>query len=139
MTKNEYIYMICETVALKATCLKYKVGSVFISNDYEILATGYNGAPKGLPSCEDEGKCLLNDQGKCIRCTHSEINAIVQAAKRGTPLRGSSLYITHSPCISCANALINLGINAIYYKQYKGDSQALLNRAGIIIMPWENS
>lgn len=133
MTKHEYIIKITEVVSLKATCLKTKVGATFINSDYEILATGYNGAPRGLPSCQDEKKCLLNTLGKCIRCTHAEMNGIAQAAKRGTSLNKSILYITHSPCESCANVLINVGITKIFYHVYKGEGLSILEKAKIMI------
>ncbi len=112
MNKHDYICEVTRVVARKGTCLKAKVGAVFVSEDHEILATGYNGAPRGLPSCEEAG-CLLDSRGNCVRTSHAELNAVVQAAKRGTPLQGSTLYVTRFPCLTCAKALINLGLGQL--------------------------
>lgn len=137
MKKHEYICNITDVVAQKATCLKRKVGTVIINDEYEIIATGYNGAPKGLPSCLDESECLLNNQGKCIRCAHSEMNAIAQAAKRGTALKGGIMYITEAPCVNCAAIIINTGIVEVRYKHAKNLAGGLLlQRAGVKVFSW---
>ena len=47
---------IAEVVSKRSTCLRRKVGAVLVK-DRQILATGYNGTPKGLPHCEQVG-CL---------------------------------------------------------------------------------
>jgi dCMP deaminase len=95
--------------------------------DKNILATGYNGSPAGLPHCTDVG-CLIyrsttpsgETEENCFRTIHAEINAIAQAAKNGSAIRDGAIYVTHSPCIHCMKTLVNTGITAIYYeKPYK--------------------
>ncbi len=114
MTKHEYICQIVETVANKSSCNKRKVGAIFINDEYEILATGYNQSPKGFPNCNNNN-CFINQ--KCFNTIHAEQNAIVQAAKRGVALKNSSIYVTLFPCIECCKLLINLNIKNIIYKE----------------------
>lgn len=104
---------ICKVVAEKATCSRKKVGAVFVNQEHEILATGYNGSPPGFPHCIDVG-CILVDN-RCIATTHAEQNAIVQAAKRGTSLKDSTLYVTMFPCFNCIKLLIGLKVRKIIY------------------------
>jgi len=123
---DEYFMTITRQVAQRSTCLRAKVGAVIV-RDKNILATGYNGAPAGLPHCLDVG-CLVyrseNPDGEleenCFRTIHAEINAIAQAAKHGVPIQGASIYVTHTPCIHCLKVLINTGITRICYeREYK--------------------
>jgi dCMP deaminase len=123
---DEYFMTITREVAQRSTCLRAKVGAVFV-RDRNILATGYNGSPAGFPHCLDVG-CLVyrseNPDGEmeenCFRTIHAEINAIAQAAKNGAAIRGGSIYVTHTPCIHCFKVLINTGITRICYeREYK--------------------
>jgi dCMP deaminase len=113
-------------VAERSTCPRAKVGAVIV-RDKNILATGYNGAPAGLPHCTDVG-CLLyssrtpsgETEENCYRTIHAEINAIAQAAKNGASIGGADIYITHTPCIHCLKVLINTGIKRVVYeREYK--------------------
>jgi dCMP deaminase len=123
---DQYFMTITQQVAERSTCLRAKVGAVIV-RDRSILATGYNGAPAGLPHCLDAG-CLIyeskNPDGEieenCFRTIHAEINAITQAARNGAAIRDADVYVTHSPCIHCMKVLINTGIKTVFYgQQYK--------------------
>ncbi len=123
---DQYFLMITRQVAERSTCTRAKVGAVFV-RDKNILATGYNGSPSGLPHCFDVG-CLVYQsrtpsgevEENCFRTIHAEINAIAQAAKNGASIRDADIYITHTPCIHCFKVLINTGIRRILYeKPYK--------------------
>jgi dCMP deaminase len=123
---DQYFLTITRQVAERSTCLRAKVGAV-IARDKNILATGYNGSPAGLPHCIDVG-CLIYEsrtptgeiEENCFRTIHAEINAIAQAAKNGASIRDADIYITHTPCIHCFKVLINTGIRRIFYeKPYK--------------------
>ena len=117
MTKHEYICKIVDVVRSKSDCFKRKVGAVFVNDDYEILATGYNAPPKGFLHCDrlESGQLPFEHTcgEPCIRTIHAEQNGICQAAKRGTALRNSILYCTYAPCIICARMLINVGIKKV--------------------------
>jgi len=123
---DQYFLTITRQVAERSTCLRAQVGAVIV-RDKNILATGYNGSPAGLPHCLDVG-CLIyrsttpagEVEENCFRCIHAEINAIAQAAKNGAGIRDADIYITHTPCIHCFKVLINTGIRRIFYeKPYK--------------------
>jgi dCMP deaminase len=123
---DQYFLTITRQVAERSTCLRAKVGAVIV-RDKNILATGYNGAPAGLPHCTDVGCAIYrstNPNGEveenCFRTIHAEINATTQAAKNGAAIRGAHVYITHSPCIHCFKVLINTGIERVVFeKEYK--------------------
>jgi dCMP deaminase len=123
---HQYFLTITRNVAERSTCTRAKVGAVIV-RDKNILATGYNGAPAGMPHCIDAG-CLVYTsrtptgevEENCFRTIHAEINAIAQAAKNGASIRDADIYITHTPCIHCVKVLINTGIKRIFYeREYK--------------------
>jgi dCMP deaminase len=96
------------------------VGAVLVKNK-QILATGYNGTPKGLAHCAETG-CLREQlkvpSGKnheLCRGIHAEQNAVIQAAVHGVSVEGATLYCTHQPCVVCTKILINAGIKKIIY------------------------
>ncbi len=123
---DQYFMTITRQVAERSTCTRAKVGAVIV-RDRNILATGYNGSPAGLPHCTDVGCMIFKSQTptgeqeeNCFRTIHAEINAITQAAKNGAAIRGSDVYITHTPCIHCFKTLLNAGVTRICYeKPYK--------------------
>ena len=132
---DQYFMTITRQVAERSTCLRAKVGAVIV-RDKNILATGYNGSPAGLPHCLDAG-CLVyrsttpsgEIEENCFRCIHAEINAIAQAAKNGASIRDGDIYITHTPCIHCFKVLINTGIKRIFYENpYKLETLAELRQ-----------
>ena len=106
---------IAQLVSERSTCLRRKVGAVLV-RERRILATGYNGAARGLPHCDDVG-CLREKMNipsgeriEICRGIHAEQNALVQAAAFGISVTGAMLYCTHEPCITCAKMLLNAGI-----------------------------
>ncbi len=111
---------IAHLVATRATCPRRSVGALIV-RDKRILATGYNGAPRGLPHCPVDGHvkdwpegCLR--AGHCIRSLHAEQNALLQAAMIGIPCEGASMYVTCQPCNMCAKMIINAGIARVIYE-----------------------
>lgn len=113
---------IAATVATRSTCDRAAVGAVLV-RDKRILTTGFNGSPAGLPHCDDAGHLMVD--GHCVRTTHAEANAIIQAALHGISTRGAICYVTHFPCLGCTKMLINAGIQAIIYADaYRVDTNA---------------
>ncbi len=115
------------------------VGAITVK-DKRILTTGYNGAPAGLESCVERGRCARNDLGipsgqrhELCYAIHAEQNAIIQAAKLGVSIDGATLYCTHQPCAICAKMIINAGISRIVYAVPYPDvfAQQLLSEAAI--------
>jgi len=135
---DQYFMEIVHLVASRSTCLRRQVGAAFIK-DRNILATGYNGAPSGVPHCAEMG-CLREQLGipsgerhEICRGLHAEQNGIIQAARHGINLSGSTVYTTDSPCIICAKMLINVRVERIVCGQGYPDSLAveMLAQAGL--------
>jgi len=112
---DEYFLEIAKVVAKRSTCDRANVGAVIAKNKV-ILSTGYNGAPRGLPHCDDVGHEIVD--GHCIRTAHAEVNAIAQAAKNGTPIESASIYLTISPCYDCFKMIVNAGIKEVVYGNF---------------------
>ncbi|MDD5747821.1 MAG: cytidine/deoxycytidylate deaminase family protein [Actinomycetota bacterium] len=126
---EEYFFGIAKAVAERSTCLRRQVGALIVK-DKRILATGYNGAPRGLAHCLDigcmreEAKVASGHGHEMCRGLHAEQNAIVQAATYGVSIEGGILYSTHQPCVLCTKMLINCGISEIYYLESYPDPLA---------------
>ncbi|RLB90481.1 MAG: cytidine deaminase [Deltaproteobacteria bacterium] len=135
---DEYFMKIAHLVAKRSTCLRRQVGAIVV-RDKRILATGYNGAPTGLPHCVDIG-CLRDEMGinsgerhELCRGLHAEQNVIIQAAYHGVSIKGATLYCTNRPCSICAKMLINAGICEIVYEEGYADpmGEEMLAAAGV--------
>ena len=139
-TWDEYFMEVCRAIAKRATCDRGRSGCV-IARDNQLLVTGYVGAPRGLPHCDDVGhqfKKIQHEDGSvsqhCVRTVHAEQNAICQAAKRGISIDGATLYCKMTPCRTCAMLIINCGIKrVIAEKRYhdSADSIEMFKQAGV--------
>jgi dCMP deaminase len=136
---HEYFMSVAHLISRRATCTRGHIGAVIVREN-SILSTGYNGAPSGLPHCNDSNCRIYRSihpdgtvEENCVNTIHAEINAIAQAAKHGVSIKDSDIYITASPCIHCLKVLINVGIKTIYYdKPYKIEHiDELLKLSGI--------
>ena len=119
---KDYFMNIAREVATRSTCDRKHVGAVIV-REKTILSTGYNGSIKGLPHCDEVG-CEMVD-GHCVRTTHAEANAIVQAAKNGIQINQSEIYVTASPCYDCFKLIANAGIKVIYYDEFYRDKRII--------------
>ncbi len=133
--KDEYYLKIARAVGKRSPCKRRKFGSIIVKND-AIVSTGYNGPPRGSTNCK-EG-CLKNEAnapryGRYDLCpaVHSEENAVVNAARQGTQIKGGKLYIIgvdpeteertkSKPCSRCKRVLINAGIKEMITKNKEG-------------------
>lgn len=124
---------IASVISLRGTCNRAQVGAV-LARDGRIIATGYVGAPSGLPHCQDVG-CDVSEFSGCLRTVHAEANAIAFAARYGIATEGSNLYCTHSPCGNCAKLIINAGISRVIYEQQYRDAKPILmlRSVGIVV------
>jgi dCMP deaminase len=139
---DEYFMGIAKLTAQRSTCLRRQVGAVIV-HDKQIVATGYNGAPKGLAHCDEVGGCLREKLGvpsgerhELCRALHAEQNAIIQAATSGQSIEGGTIYITNQPCVICAKMIINAGIRKIVVAEGYPDELAveLLAEAGLKVV-----
>lgn len=108
----EYFTQMSQLVATRSTCPRRNVGAVLV-RDHRVIASGYNGAPSGQPHCTEVG-CLL-EHGHCVRTIHAELNALLQCARYGIATQGVDLFCTDMPCRHCARALVQAGVQRIYY------------------------
>lgn len=123
--KARYLNIAAE-VAKGSTCLRRGYGCIIVKED-EVIATGYNGAPRGEPNCCDVGTCWRAENNiphgeryeKCC-AVHAEANAIISAARRD--MIGSTMYlvgledgrrIDAKPCEICAKLIKNAGIKEV--------------------------
>ncbi|RLC40147.1 MAG: cytidine deaminase [Candidatus Coatesbacteria bacterium] len=143
-TFDEYFIGIAKLVATRSTCLRRKVGCVLVKNN-RILATGYNGAPSGLPHCDEVG-CIRETLGieggqrhEMCRGLHAEQNAIIQAALHGVSIKDAEIYCTHHPCSVCAKMLINAHILRVKILEDYPDTMAkrLFEEAGVELIVLE--
>lgn len=92
-------------VKKRSSCCKRSVGAILVSQDNNVLSTGYNGPPYGIKDCIDGGcnRCNVTiEQGKDIlecRCVHAEDHCISSVGgMRIRELGGTTLYTTLFPC-----------------------------------------
>ncbi len=116
--------------ATRSTCPRRAVGAVLV-RDHRVIATGYNGSPSGQPHCTEAGCIIENDH--CVRTIHAELNALLQCARYGIATQGVDLYCTDMPCRHCARALVQAGIQTIYYlRPYESpETLELITRTGV--------
>ena len=110
-------------------CVRRKVGALVVK-DKMIISDGYNGTPSGFENvCEDD-----NNVTKPY-VLHAEANAITKVAASSNNSRGSTIYVTASPCIECAKLIIQAGVvRVVYSEEYHTDEGVqLLRRAGIAV------
>ncbi|WP_223646390.1 cytidine/deoxycytidylate deaminase family protein [Corallococcus sp. EGB] len=115
---DQYFMDIAQQVATRATCDRKHVGAVLV-RDKTILSTGYNGAIRGLPHCDEVGHMMEN--GHCVATVHAEANAIIQAAKNGVSIDGATIYTTASPCWPCFKLIANSGCTRIVFGEFYRD------------------
>ena len=123
---NDIFMELAVSLAKRSHCLKRHVGAV-LTKETRIISIGYNGPPPGTHNCDeewpDEG-CARDSKGGCSLAIHAEQNAILYAVKNKTSVEGATLYVTLSPCLSCARIIYSMGIEKVIflnsYAAYKG-------------------
>lgn len=137
---DEYFMKMAFLAAERSTCRRRHVGAIIVKQR-QVLATGYNGAARGTKDClelgclRDQLKIPSGERHEICRGIHAEQNAIIQAARHGTNICGSSLYCTHSPCTICAKMIVNAGIKRIVvcddYPDMLNLAKELFQEAGV--------
>ena len=138
INKDEYYLEIAKSVSKRSTCLRRRYGCVIVNND-EIIATGYNGAPRNKPNCCDIYKeCPRKDKehnsGDYSDCgsVHAEQNAMLSASRKD--MIGATMYLYGQekrvftdlytyfiwesldecmPCPICERMIVNSGIKRV--------------------------
>ena len=134
---DKYYIKVAQLCAKNSYAVKLQVGAIIVK-DGQIMSDGFNGTPCGF-----ENKCEVKSMDGSLHTLssvlHAESNAILKCAKYGRPTNGSTLYITHSPCIECAKLIIQAGIiRVVYIEDYKkSEGLELLKKAGINVEKFE--
>jgi dCMP deaminase len=127
---------------------KTQVGCVLIGPDKEVLSTGFNGFPRGI---RDDVPERYERPAKYMWFEHAERNAIYNAARRGAPLKGTTLIINAPPCTDCARGIIQAGVEEIIYpKDHAFVSRLdwqenittatnMLVEAGVVVSVWDSA
>lgn len=114
MKWTDYFLNIAEQVKCKSKDNSTQIGAVIVGEDNEVLSTGYNSFPRGACDSDDSRQ---ERPEKYFWFEHAERNAIYNAARVGTRLKNSTIYITSGlPCIDCARAIVNVGIKKVFCK-----------------------
>ena len=141
ISKENYYLDIAETVLERATCLRRVYGAIIVKNE-EIIATGYNGAPRGRANCVDLGYCSREamrvprgERYELCRSVHAEANAIISAARRDTV--GGTLYLVGrdaqtgallsdaTSCSMCRRLVINAGLEKVVIRRTETEFQTV--------------
>jgi len=162
VSKTDYYLNLAREVAARSTCLRRNFGAVIVNND-QIIATGYNGAPRGTVNCLDLGVCYRESIGiprgeryELCRGVHAEMNAIIHAAR--FDMMGGTIYVagvdakTKEPmdgamcCRLCKRMIINAGIERVVIRDgaagvievavaswIKGNLGELVRKAGKLV------
>ena len=117
---------IAKTISERSCDSTMKVGAIIVSDDNtQLLSLGYNGNYAGGPNTRDSQ--VPGESG----FIHAEVNCLLKL-DYNNPKR-KIMYVTHSPCVMCAKAIINAGVSEVVYGQpYRSmEGMALLERVGI--------
>ncbi len=131
--KENYYLDIAQTVMERSTCLRRWYGAIIVRND-EIVATGYNGAPRGRANCSELGTCIREQMQvprgqryELCRSVHAEANAIISASRN--ECIGATLYLAGrdaatgkllpdaTSCSMCRRIIINAGIARVVIRR----------------------
>lgn len=144
ITKMDRLLEILKLTQSNATCIKQKTGCIIIDKKFNIISTGYNGTPSGMPHCEDTRTL---DSHYSWDEVHAEVNAI---AKAFPPNSGEARYMltTHKPCMSCCHVIAankaKLNIEKVFFiedyndKRYGNNQEEFLKMVKIKLIKLEN-
>lgn len=123
------LYMsVAQSHSLISKASRLQVGACLVTTD-SVMLGGVNGQPRELGNlCEEDGTTKLS-------VIHAELNCVLKAAREGVSVKGSTMYVTHSPCESCASMLISAGVCRVVYKdEYRSlRGIELLLQAGVVV------
>lgn len=144
------IYMeLAQNLGKKSHCIVRNVGAV-LTKDTRIISIGYNGPPPNTHNCDEEWPekgCERDSKGSCSLALHAEQNAILYAVNNRTSVEGATMYVTLSPCISCARLMLGAKIKKVIYldsyAEYKGlkidEGVAFLKKFGVEVEQYKTS
>ncbi|KAI9246950.1 cytidine deaminase-like protein [Phascolomyces articulosus] len=123
---DTYFMHLSDLAARRSNCMKRRVGCILVKNSH-IIATGYNGTPRGLPNCNEGGCGRCNANAPCgtgldrCLCMHAEENALLEAGRSQVNSGiGVVLYCNTCPCIGCAIKIVQIGVKEVVYSKSYG-------------------
>ncbi|KAI3654144.1 hypothetical protein MP228_000863 [Amoeboaphelidium protococcarum] len=150
---DDYFMMLADLAAHRSNCMKRRVGCILVRNN-RVIATGYNGTPRGVKNCNEGGckrcndglstdansgnKQITSNRGfgleECL-CLHAEENALLEAGRdridisyhhmESSSHHGTILYCNTCPCLSCAKKIVQSGVREVVYRlEYAMDDQS---------------
>ncbi|KAJ3099813.1 Deoxycytidine monophosphate (dCMP) deaminase [Phlyctochytrium planicorne] len=136
---DTYFMRLCNLAASRSNCMKRRVGCI-LAKDRRVLATGYNGTPRGVRNCNEGGCGRCNGNvgrgvglDECL-CLHAEENALLEAGRERIAQGETILYCNTCPCIGCAKKIVQAGVKKVVYAlEYSMDdvTRRLFDEAGI--------
>ncbi len=106
---------VAHAVSQESKCVRLSVGAVLVKDDH-IVATGYNGTPKGMRNCNEVVGIELpieeHSPWSQKNEIHAEMNALLHCP---VSTKGCVIYVTDSPCFNCTKHLVAAGVKEIYY------------------------
>ncbi len=124
---TQYFMTMAYLAASRSTDQSTHAGSVIVTKDNSIISTGYNGPPRGIEFSHGDPRHKAPEKYKWME--HSERNAIYNAARHGSALDGCRLYVNFCPCVDCARAMIQSGIDEVIV-HHEGQETFLKSRGG---------
>ncbi|NIM46845.1 MAG: cytidine deaminase [Candidatus Aenigmarchaeota archaeon] len=121
---DSYFMALAYFISTRSSCSDRMTGAVLVK-DKTIIATGFNGAPRGVKDCLEKDECIRENRDKSkgkdyhnCYAAHAEVNALANHAfMGGSSTLGAALYTTVYPCTDCARQIINAGISKIFYTE----------------------
>jgi len=152
---------IAEIVSKQSSAKRLQVGAIVVKED-RIISIGYNGMPAGWTNeCEkkvyadetnfqtEDWQFVEEDSGLLLKYNmvtkdeviHAEANAIAKLARSSESGEGSTMFLTHAPCIHCAKQIYTAGIKNVYYRNTYRDSSGIdfLDKCGVVIEKIDNA
>ncbi len=114
LTKAEFRQIIMWAYSLRGSCNRLHTATTLwtAEPEHRLLAAGYNGAPSGLPSCDEVGHLIV--EGHCVRTNHGEENALLNC-RDFDRLKGGIATVFGTPCYPCARKLVSAGVRTVEY------------------------
>ena len=124
-----------DMIALQSKGIRAKVGALLVTMN-GVQIPGYNGTAPGRPN-ELEIDVGFDELVTKPEVIHAELNCIIKAAREGVATLGSTVFVTHAPCVHCAALLVSCGVHSVYFrKHYKNDDGIdLLRSCKVIVEP----
>ncbi|QYW06659.1 putative deoxycytidylate deaminase [Pseudomonas phage UAVern] len=107
--KYDKLYMaFAKAAASESHCPRTKVGCVVVLES-GVVSPGFNGHASGGPN-----DWPFSDTGN-PEVVHAELNALGKCLEEGLSAKGSSVYVTLSPCLECAKLLVRARVSRVVY------------------------